>query len=135
YPHVTAVIGNGVVVDPRVLIAEMDALTARGVSVAGLRLSGNAHLILPYHQQLDALHERHLGSASIGTTKRGIGPAYADRAMRVGLRVQDLLDGKIFRQKLDLVLRHTNQVLTRVYNRLPVDADEICEEYLGRCRP
>jgi adenylosuccinate synthase len=135
YPHVTAVIGNGVVVDPRVLISELDRLAGRGIDVGGLRLSGNAHLILPYHQQLDALHERHLGNASLGTTKRGIGPAYADRAWRVGIRVQDLLDAKIFRQKLDLVLRHTNQVLAKVYNRLPVSADEIADEYLGECLP
>ncbi len=135
YPHVTALIGNGVVVDPRVLLAEMDRLSSRGIDVSGLRLSGNAHLILPYHQQLDALHERHLGNASLGTTKRGIGPAYADRAWRVGIRVQDMLDPKIFRAKLDLVLRHTNQVLAKVYNRLPVSADAIVDEYLGECLP
>ena len=135
YPHVTPVIGNGVVVDPRVLIAEMDMLESRGVSTANLRLSGNAHLILPYHQELDALHERHLGKNKLGTTKRGIGPAYADRSMRVGIRVQDLLDEKIFREKLRAALEHTNKVLTRVFNRLPVDADEVTEEYLGRCAP
>ncbi len=135
YPHVTAVIGNGVVVDPRVLLAELDRLSSRGIDVSGLRLSGNAHLILPYHQQLDALHERHLGNASLGTTKRGIGPAYADRAWRVGIRVQDMLDPKIFREKLELVLRHTNQVLAKVYNRLPVSADAIVDEYLGECLP
>lgn len=135
YPHVTPVIGNGVVVDPRVLITEMDMLESRGVSTSGLRVSGNAHLILPYHQELDALHERHLGKNKLGTTKRGIGPAYADRAMRVGIRVQDLLDEKIFRQKLGAVLEHTNKVLTRVFNRLPIDADEVADEYLGICAP
>ena len=135
YPHVTPVIGNGVVVDPRVLISEMDMLESRGVSTSGLRVSGNAHLILPYHQELDALHERHLGKNKLGTTKRGIGPAYADRAMRVGIRVQDLLDEKIFRQKLGLALEHTNKVLTRVFNRLPIDADEVADEYLGTCAP
>jgi|TARA_B110001454_G_scaffold199303_1_gene203978 adenylosuccinate synthase len=135
YPHVTPVIGNGVVVDPRVLISEMDMLESRGVSTSGLRVSGNAHLILPYHQELDALHERHLGKNKLGTTKRGIGPAYADRAMRVGIRVQDLLDEKIFRQKLGLALEHTNKVLTRVFNRLPIDADEVADEYLGACAP
>ena len=108
YPHVTPVIGNGVVVDPRVLISEMDMLESRGVSTSGLRVSGNAHLILPYHQELDALHERHLGKNKLGTTKRGIGPAYADRAMRVGIRVQDLLDEKIFRQKLGACLLYTS---------------------------
>ena len=135
YPHVTPVIGNGVVVDPRVLLSEMDMLGAQGVDTAKLRVSGNAHLILPYHQELDALHERHLGKNRLGTTKRGIGPAYADRAMRVGIRVQDLLDEKIFRKKLGAVLEHTNKVLTRVFNRLPVDADEVAEEYLGTCAP
>ncbi len=135
YAHVTPVIGNGVVVDPRVLIAEMDMLESRGVSTGRLRVSGNAHLILPYHQELDALHERHLGKNKIGTTKRGIGPAYADRSMRVGLRVQDLLDEKIFRTKLDVALEHHNRVLTRVFNRLPVDGDEIADEYLGTCAP
>jgi len=135
YEHVTPVIGNGVVVDPRVLLAEMDMLESRGVSTGRLRVSGNAHLILPYHQELDALHERHLGKNKIGTTKRGIGPAYADRSMRVGLRVQDLLDEKIFRQKLDAALEHHNRVLTRVFNRLPVDGDAIADEYLGTCAP
>ena len=135
YPHVTPVIGNGVVVDPRVLLSEMDMLGAQGVDTAKLRVSGNAHLILPYHQELDALHERHLGKNRLGTTKRGIGPAYADRAMRVGIRVQDLLDEKIFRKKLGAALEHTNKVLTRVFNRLPVDADEVAEEYLGICAP
>ena len=135
YAHVTPVIGNGVVVDPRVLIAEMDMLESRGVSTGRLRVSGNAHLIFPYHQELDALHERHLGKNKIGTTKRGIGPAYADRSMRVGLRVQDLLDEKIFRTKLDVALEHHNRVLTRVFNRLPVDGDEIADEYLGTCAP
>ena len=135
YDHITPVIGNGVVVDPRVLIAEIDALTAKGVDCSRLKVSGNAHLIMPYHQQLDALHERHLGEAKLGTTKRGIGPAYADRAMRTGLRVQDLLDPKIFRQKLDVALGMTNRILTKVFNRLPVDAHEIAEQYVGECAP
>ena len=135
YDHITPVIGNGVVVDPRVLIAEMDMLEGKGVDTSRLAVSGNAHLIFPYHQQLDALHERHLGKNKIGTTKRGIGPAYADRAMRVGLRVQDLLDPKIFRAKLDGVLTPLNRVLTKVYNRLPIDPEEIVDEYLGTCAP
>ena len=135
YPHITPVIGNGVVVDPRVLLTELAQLEAKGVDTSRLRLSGNAHLILPYHQQLDALHERYLGKNSLGTTRRGIGPAYADRALRVGLRVQDLLDPKIFREKLEVVLHTVNPILAKVYNRLPVDADEICAEYLDRCGP
>ena len=91
YPFITPVIGNGVVVDPAVLLAEVDMLTARGVDCSRLRVSGNAHLIMPYHQELDRVTERYLGKARLGTTKRGIGPAYADKAARVGLRVQDLL--------------------------------------------
>ena len=97
YDHITPVIGNGVVVDPKVLLAEMDMLTSRGVDCSSLKVSGNAHLIMPYHQELDALHERHLGDGKLGTTKRGIGPAYADKSMR-SARVQDLTDPKIFRQ-------------------------------------
>ncbi len=135
YDHITPVIGNGVVVDPRVLIAEIAQLTAKGVDCSRLKLSGNAHLILPYHQQLDALHERYLGKNSLGTTRRGIGPAYADRALRVGIRVQDLLDPKIFREKLKVVLHTVNPILAKVYNRLPVDADAICDEYLDVCGP
>jgi len=135
YDHVVPVIGNGVVVDPRVLIEEMDALEARGVSTERLRVSGNAHLILPYHQELDALHERYLGKNQIGTTRRGIGPAYADRAMRVGLRVQDLLDRTIFSKKLEAALDYSNRVLTRVFNRLPVDSGEITYHYLDVYAP
>ncbi|HEY1740553.1 MAG TPA: adenylosuccinate synthase [Acidimicrobiia bacterium] len=131
YPWVVPVIGNGVVVDPAVLIAELDMLESRNVDTRRLRLSGNAHMIMPYHQELDALTERYLGKNKLGTTKRGIGPTYADKALRVGLRVQDLLDPKIFREKLDLVLREKNLVLTRVYNRLPVDGDELAQRYLA----
>ena len=97
---------------------------------AGCASPGNAHLIMPYHQELDRVTERYLGKNKLGTTKRGIGPAYADKALRVGLRVQDLLDPKIFREKLDLVLREKNGVLAKVYNRLPLDANEIAERYL-----
>ena len=135
YDDITTVIGNGVVVDPRVLITEMDMLEARGVDTSRLRISGNAHLILPYHQELDKVSERWLGKAKIGTTKRGIGPAYADKASRVGIRVQDLLDPSIFRQKLEAALREKNAVLAKVYNQLPLDADEICAEYLDVCAP
>src|SRR5665811_2279726 len=135
YPHVTPVIGNGVVVDPAVLRAEYDALSARGVDPSRLVVSGNAHLIMPYHHELDRLTERYLGKNSLGTTKRGIGPAYADKSSRVGLRVQDLLDPKIFRQKLDVVLKEKNAVLAKVYNRLPLSADEICDLYLGELAP
>jgi len=131
YPHVVPVIGNGVVVDPAVLLAEIDMLEAKGVSTANLRLSGNAHLIMPYHQELDRVTERYLGKNKLGTTKRGIGPAYADKAMRVGIRVQDLLDPKIFRQKLDLAIRDKNLMLTKGYNRPGLDPDAIAADYLA----
>ena len=131
YPWVTPVIGNGVVVDPIVLLEELDMLESRGIDTRPLRLSGNAHLIMPYHQELDRVTERYLGKNKLGTTMRGIGPTYADKALRVGLRVQDLLDPKIFREKLDLVLREKNGVLAKVYNRLPMDAKEISERYLA----
>ncbi|MDE3086902.1 MAG: adenylosuccinate synthase [Acidobacteriota bacterium] len=131
YPHITPVIGNGVVVDPGVLLDELDTLAAAGVDVSRMVVSGNAHLIMPYHQELDRVTERYLGKNSLGTTRRGIGPAYADKAARVGLRVQDLLDAKIFRQKLEVALKEKNAVLAKVYNRLPLDAETICERYLG----
>ncbi|MCY3961337.1 MAG: adenylosuccinate synthase [bacterium] len=135
YPHVTPMIGNGVVIDPRVLIDEMDRLTAAGVDCGRLKISGNAHLILPYHQTLDVVAERHLGRNKLGTTKRGIGPAYADKAARVGLRVQDLLDPKIFREKLGVVLYEKNPLLAKVYNRLPFDVETLAHQYLEECRP
>ena len=135
YDHVVPLIGNGVVVDPAVLLAEIDALTAKGIDCTRLRVSGNAHLILPYHQEMDFLTERRLGRNKLGTTRRGIGPSYADKALRVGLRVQDLLDAKIFRQKLDQVLKDKNAVLTRVFNRLPLDGDEIAARYLDELAP
>ncbi len=135
YNHTTPVIGNGVVVDPRVLLAEIDMLTSRGVDCSRLKVSGNAHLIMPYHQELDALHERHLGAAKLGTTKRGIGPTYADKAMRTGLRVQDLLDPGIFRKKLEVALGHHNKVLTEVFDRPAIDVDAVAAEYLDECAP
>ena len=125
YPWVVPIIGNGVVVDPVVLIEELDMLESKGIDSRRVRLSGNAHLIMPYHQELDRVTERFLGKNKLGTTKRGIGPAYADKAARVGLRVQDLFDPKIFREKLDLVLREKNGLLAKVYNRLPVDAEAL----------
>ena len=135
YPHITPVIGNGVVVDPAVLISELDMLAAQGVDTSKLKVSGNAHLILPYHQEIDKVTERRLGKNKIGTTRRGIGPAYADKATRVGLRVQDLLDPKIFREKLDVVLKEKNAILAKVYNQLPLEADVIADKYLHDCAP
>ena len=135
YDHITPVIGNGVVVDPRVLIDELDMLEGRGVDTSRLVLSGNAHLILPYHQAIDVMIERYLGKNKLGTTKRGIGPAYADKASRIGIRVQDLLDPKIFAEKLDVALREKNPLLAKVYNQLGFEAEAIIDEYLGRCLP
>jgi adenylosuccinate synthase len=135
YDHVTPVIGNGVVVDPGVLLAEMTRLEAGGVDCSRLKLAGNAHLILPYHQEIDFVSERRLGRNKLGTTRRGIGPAYADKALRSGLRVQDLLDPKIFRAKLDQALKEKNAILSRVYNRLPLSAAEIAERYLDEYAP
>jgi adenylosuccinate synthase len=135
YDHITPVIGNGVVVDPAVLLEEVDGLTARGIDCSRLRVSSNAHLVLPYHQLIDRVTERYLGKNKLGTTKRGIGPTYADKAARVGLRVQDLYDPKIFREKLDLVLKEKGQLLAKVYNQLPPTAEEIADLYLGEIAP
>src|SRR5215471_5355516 len=135
YDTAIPVIGNGVVVDPAVLLAELDGLASKGVDTSRLVVSGNAHLIMPYHQELDRVTERFLGKNALGTTKRGIGPAYADKATRVGLRVQDLFDPKIFREKLDVALKEKNAVLAKVYNRLPLAAGDIADRYLGEYAP
>ena len=135
YPHLTPIIGNGVVVDPLVLLREMDMLTSRGVDVSKLRVSANAHLILPYHQMLDVVFERHLGKNKLGTTKRGIGPAYADKASRVGLRVQDLFDEVDLPAKLEVVLHEKNPLLAKVYNKLGYEVDELVKTYIGECAP
>ena len=131
HQHVTSVIADGVVVDPQVLLEEIDSLTERGIDVSRLVVSGNAHVIMPYHRELDRVTERYLGKASLGTTKRGIGPAYADKAARIGLRVQDLTDPKIFRAKLDVALKEKNLVLSKVYNRLPLEGGAIARDYLA----
>jgi adenylosuccinate synthase len=135
YPHITPVIGNGVVVDPAVLLAEVAMLEGRGIDCSQLKVSGNAHLILPYHQLVDRVTERHLGKNALGTTRRGIGPAYADKAARVGIRVQDLYDADIFREKLALVLKDKAPHLAKVYNQLAPTVDEIAEVYLGDLAP
>src|SRR5690242_11065995 len=137
-PDVVPVIGNGVVIDPGVLLEEIDGLRARGVSCDRLLISANAHLIMPHHKALDKVVERFLGSARIGTTGRGIGPAYADKVSRTGIRAQDLLDPGILRQKLELVLREKNQILPKVYNRKAIEPAAVVEEYLAyaaRLRP
>ena len=137
-PGCTPVIGNGVVVDLEVLFAELEGLSSRGVDVSRLLVSASAHLIPPYNRTLDTVSERFLGKRKIGTTGRGIGPTYADKMSRVGLRVQDLFDEKILRQKVEGALVQKNQLLVKVYNRRAVDVDEITEELLGyadRLRP
>jgi adenylosuccinate synthase len=130
-PGCTPVIGNGVVIDPKVLIEEIDGLAERGVSCDLLLISADAHLIMPHHRALDRVVERYLGSSRIGTTGRGIGPTYADKVARTGIRVQDLLDPGILQEKLELVLREKNQILVKVYNRKAIDVAAVVEEYLG----
>jgi len=129
--NATAVIGNGVVIDPEVLIAEIDGLIDRGAWRDRLLISADAHLIMPHHVALDKVTERYLGNARIGTTGRGIGPCYGDKVARVGIRVQDLFDPGILRQKLELALREKNQVLTKLYNRRGIDASAVAEQYVG----
>jgi len=124
-----SLIGNGCVVDPEVLIDELDELEARGYSTEQVCLSGNAHLIMPWHVAIDGASERRLGKLQIGTTKRGIGPAYADKALRIGIRVQDVLDHRILRQKIEVALAEKNVWLERVYDAPPFDLEEIAERY------
>ncbi len=131
YDHCIPVITSGTVIDPAVLLAEMDMVAGKGLDPSRVKLSSNAHLVMPYHRKLDAAIERFLGSNQIGTTKRGIGPAYTDKYARVGIRVQDLFDQKIFREKVEAALVDKNKILPRIYNTLPMDADEIVDEYLG----
>ncbi|SEF16091.1 adenylosuccinate synthase [Jiangella alba] len=137
-PSVTPVIGNGVVIDLAVLFEELDGLEARGVDTSKLVVSANAHLIPSYNRTLDKVTERFLGKRRIGTTGRGIGPTYADKMSRVGLRVQDLFDEKILRQKVEGALEQKNQLLVKVYNRRAASVDEVADELLGyadRLRP
>src|ERR1700710_508468 len=128
-PGCTPVIGNGVVVDPEVLIGELAGLEERGVDTSRLVISADAHLIMPHHRALDRVTERFLGQRKIGTTGRGIGPAYGDKVARNGIRVADLLDLSILRQKLEGTLQEKNQILVKVYNRKAIDVDEVVEEY------
>ncbi len=131
YPHITPIIANGVVVNPKVLIEEIEGLEAKGISTKKLLVSCDAHLVMPYHLILDGARELRLGKAKIGTTRKGIGPAYADKASRTGLRVQDMLDMKIFREKLETALEEKNAILTKLYDLDPLDAEEIIENYGG----
>ena len=129
-PSCIPVIGNGVVIDPAVLLEEIRGLNERGVDTSQLKISTNAHLITPYHRTIDKVSERFLGKAKIGTTGRGIGPAYADKINRIGIRVQDLFDPSILRQKIEGALRDKNQVLIKVFNRKGLEVDEVLREYL-----
>jgi len=131
-PGCVPVIGNGVVVDLPVLFEEIDALETRGVDTSRLVVSANAHVIAEYHRTLDKVAERFLGSSRIGTTGRGIGPTYADKMNRIGVRVQDIFDEKILRQKIEAALDIKNQLLTKVYNRRAISVDEILDELLSR---
>ncbi|MFT2689938.1 adenylosuccinate synthase [Clavibacter zhangzhiyongii] len=137
-PGVVPVIGNGVVVDIEVLFHELDALAARGVDVSKLRVSANAHVITHYHRTIDKVTERFLGKRQIGTTGRGIGPTYADKINRVGIRIQDLFDENILRQKVEAALDAKNHMLVKIYNRRAISAEEIVESllsYVERLRP
>ena len=129
-PNVVPVIANGVVVDLAVLIEELDGLEARGVDTSKLRISASAHLIPPYNRVLDKVTERFLGNRRIGTTGRGIGPTYADKMSRVGLRVQDLYDESILRQKVEAALGTKNQLLLKIYNRRAIEVEEVMAELL-----
>jgi adenylosuccinate synthase len=137
-PGAVSVIANGVVVSPEALFAELDALLERGVDIGGLVVSANAHVIASYHSTMDKVTERFLGKNRIGTTGRGIGPAYADKINRLGIRVADLFDEGILREKVEAALDVRNQLLTKVYNRRAVAVDAVVEELLGyaeRLRP
>ena len=137
-PDCVPVIGNGVVIDPAVLLQELAGLNDKGVDTSKLLISGNAHLITPYHVTLDKVTERFLGKAKIGTTGRGIGPTYADKISRVGIRVQDLFDEKILTQKVEGSLASKNQVLVKVYNRRALEVERIVEhllQYADALRP
>ena len=129
-PEVTPVIGNGVVIDVGVLFEEIDGLEAQGVDTSRLLISANAHLITSYHVTLDKVTERFLGNSKIGTTGRGIGPSYADKISRLGIRVQDLFDEKILRAKIEGSLLSKNQVLVKVFNRRAVTVDEVVEDLM-----
>ena len=132
------VIGNGVVVDLGVLFSEIDALEARGIDTSRLVISANAHVIAPYHKVLDKVTERFLGKRKIGTTGRGVGPAYADKINRVGIRIQDLLDEELLRDKVEAALAAKNQSLVKIYNQLAIDPREVADEllsYADRVRP
>ena len=129
YPEILCIIGNGVVLNPEVLIEELEDLKKKSVSAENLRISGNAHLVMPYHILFDKAGEQWLGKSKIGTTCKGIGPAYADKAYRTGIRVQDLLDFKIFRTKLEEALKLKNSIILKIYGQEALETEEILEKY------
>jgi adenylosuccinate synthase len=131
YQDKTCVIGNGVVVDPKVLLEELDYLAARNVKTGKLLISSNAHVIMPYHRLLDGLEEDARGEHKIGTTKRGIGPAYMDKSSRMGIRIVDLLDSEEFAAKLRRNLNDKNKLITKVYGAEPLEFEPIYQEYCG----
>ena len=130
-PGVIPVIGNGVVIDLAALVGELDGLISQGVDVSRLKISANAHIITPYHVTIDKVSERFLGKRAIGTTGRGIGPTYGDKVGRLGIRVQDLFDESILRQKVEAALTQKNQLLSKVYNRAGIKSEEIVRELLS----
>lgn len=129
HKDVLSVIGNGCIVDPTVILEEIDHLKAEGLDCAGLRISGNAHIVMPWHKDLDGAHEKNLGKNLIGTTKRGIGPCYMDKMNRTGLRMQDMLDPARFREKVEASLAYQNPILEKVYGLPTYSADAVCEEF------
>jgi adenylosuccinate synthase len=131
YPRAACIIGNGVVINPGVLLQELDELKARGVNVDNLHISDRAHLIMPWHILLDGLEEEKRGQGAIGTTKKGIGPAFADKTARRGIRTCDMLDPVIFKARLAIILAAKNDILTRVYNTAPLDLEAVFNEYWG----
>ena len=138
YPGTVCVVGAGCVVDPGLLVRELDELAARDIPTDGVRVSGNAHMIMPWHVALDSASERRLGKLQIGTTRRGIGPAYADKAARIGIRVQDILDPKILRQKFETALAEKNVQLERLHDAEPLEVETLADEmeaYAARLRP
>jgi adenylosuccinate synthase len=129
YPNLTSIIGNGVVVDPGVLLEEMDGVRQSGVDIGNLYISDRANLVMPYHRLLDGLEEKSRGKGSLGTTGKGVGPAYVDKAARLGIRASELLDPATFRQRLSFILEHKNAVISAVYHAPPLSIDEIYGEY------
>jgi len=134
-PTCTPVIGNGVVIDPAVMFTELAGLNERGIDTSRLKISSNAHLITPYHVELDKVTERFLGKEKIGTTGRGIGPTYMDKVARLGIRVQDLFDEKILEAKIENALSSRNQTFVKVFNRRPFEVDRVTEELLAFAEP